>query len=390
MTMYPHQTERLDGVLEAFGVDALVATSPADVAYLTGFWSLSRAVFDAEVFAVYAKAGTALVIPTIDAPAFAAGDAAADHVACHGRFHVNLAERADEHARRAARLATAPTDSAADGLARVLDALGLGKARVGLDDTGLLRPAADAIAARFAARRVTPAVGAVARARAVKSPYEIDCLAQALRIAEESIHAVLGELKPGTTEREAVALYEHAVTAQRATPYATTITFGENAALPAAYPSERALRTGELVRFDLGCIFKGYRGDVARMAVVGEPGEREQRAYDAVEAGVQAALDAIRPGVEGGAVFEAAVTAVRAAGLPEFRRHQVGHGIGLAPAEAPWLRPGGDTLEAGMVLRVETPYYELGGFGVSVKETVLVTRGGATVVNRSHRGLVIL
>ncbi|PYM23097.1 MAG: hypothetical protein DMD80_26865, partial [Candidatus Rokuibacteriota bacterium] len=63
--MYPHQTERLDGVLEAFGVDALVATSPADVAYLTGFWSLSHAVFDAEILAVYSKAGTALVIPTI-------------------------------------------------------------------------------------------------------------------------------------------------------------------------------------------------------------------------------------------------------------------------------------------------------------------------------------
>src|SRR3989442_498579 len=98
--MYPHQTERLDGVLEAFGVDALVATSPADVAYLTGFWSLSHAVFDAEILAVYSKAGTALVIPTIDAPAFAAGDAAADHVACHGRVHVNLAVRDGPRLRR--------------------------------------------------------------------------------------------------------------------------------------------------------------------------------------------------------------------------------------------------------------------------------------------------
>src|SRR3989442_1045077 len=247
--MYPHQTERLDGVLEAFGVDALVATSPADVAYLTGFWSLSHAVFDAEILAVYSKAGTALVIPTIDAPA----------------------------------------------------------------------------------------VGAVARARAVKSPYEIDCLAQTLRIAEESIHAVLGELKPGTTEREAVALYEHAVTAQRAAPYAATITFGENAALPAAYPSERALRAGELVRFDLGCVFKGYRGDVARMAVVGEPGEREQRAYDAVEAGVQAALDAIRPGVEGGAVFEAAGAPRRAARPAGIRPRHLCHRIRLEPGQSPLL-----------------------------------------------------
>jgi Xaa-Pro aminopeptidase len=39
---------------------------------------------------------------------------------------------------------------------------------------------------------------------------------------------------------------------------------------------------------------------------------------------------------------------------------------------------------------VEAPYYELGGFGVSIKETVLVTRGGASALNRSHRGLVIL
>ena len=386
--MYPHQTERLDAALEASGADALVATSAPDVAYVTGFWSFSRGVYPADIAAVYSRSGTALVIPTIDAPALAAGEGAADHVACHGRFFVNLAERADEHARRAAQLAAEPAETAADALARVLEALGLRGARIGMDDGA--RPGTAAIAARLSRFRLTPAAGAVARARAVKGPYEIDCLAQALRIAEEAIHAVLGDLKAGTTEREAVDLYERAVAARGATPYATIIAFGANAALPAAPAGDRALRPGDLVRFDLGCVFKGYRGDVARMAILGEPDVRAQRAYDAVEAGVQAALDAIRPGVEGGAVFEAAVAAVRDAGLPAFRRHHVGHGIGLEPAEAPWLRPGGETLEAGMVLRAETPYYELGAFGVNVKETALVTRSGATVVNRSHRGLVLL
>jgi Xaa-Pro aminopeptidase len=385
--VYPHQIERLDAALEAFGVDALIATSAADVAYITGFWSFSRSVYPADIAAVYSKAGTALVIPSIDAPAFAAGDGAADRVVCHGRFFVNLAERADEHARRAVELATHPTETAAEALARALEALGLRATRVGIDDA---RPSGVPIAARLARFRLTPTVGAVAGARAVKAPYEIECLAPALRIAEEAIHAVLGDLKPGTTEREAVELYERAVAARRGTPYAAMIALGPDAALPAAPPGERALRAGELVRFDVGCIFKGYRGDVARMAILGEPNPRAQRAYDAVEAGVQAALDAIRPGVEGAAVFESAVAAVRDAGLPEFRRHHVGHGIGLEPAEAPWLRPGGERLEAGMVLRVEAPYYELGGFGVSIKETVLVTRGGASALNRSHRGLVIL
>lgn len=384
--MYPHQTERLDAALAAAGVDAVIATAPADVAYLTGFWSFSRGVYPAEIAAVYAPAGTGLVIPALDAPAFAASDAAAEHVACHGRFFVNVAERADEHLRRAASLAADAADTAGEALAHVLERLGLRGANVGIDDAAL----ASALTARLSRFRLVSGVDAVARARVVKGPWEIDCLARALSIAEESIHAVLGELKPGITERETVALHERAVVARGATPYATMIAFGADTALPAAPPGDRALRLGDLVRFDLGCIFKGYRGDVARMAILGEPDERAQRAYDAVEAGVQAALDAVRPGVDGGAIFETAIAAVRGAGLPEFKRHHTGHGIGLEPAEAPWLQPRGDSLEAGMVLRVEAPYYELGRFGVAVKETVLVTRGGAAVVNRSHRGLVVL
>jgi Xaa-Pro aminopeptidase len=385
--MYPHQSERLDGALDAFGVDAVVATAAADVAYVTGFWSFSRDVYPAEIAAVYGKTGTALVIPAIDAPAFTSGDAAADHVACHRPFFVDLAERAEPHARTAARLVAESAETATDALTRVLDALGLRGARIGIDAAP---SGATTIAGGLSKFHTVPAVGAVSRARVVKGPYEIDCLAQALRIAEEAIHTVLGELKAGTTEREAVELYERAVASHGATPYATMIAFGPNTALPAAPPGERTLRPGELVRFDLGAIFKGYRGDVARMAVLGEPDARAERVYDAVEAGVQAALDTIRPGVQGKTVFDAAVAAVHGAGVPSFRRHHVGHGIGLEPAEAPWLRPDGETLEAGMVLRAETPYYELGGFGVNVKETVLVTRSGATAVNRSHRGLVVL
>jgi Xaa-Pro aminopeptidase len=44
----------------------------------------------------------------------------------------------------------------------------------------------------------------------------------------------------------------------------------------------------------------------------------------------------------------------------------------------------------GEVLTIQTPYYEIGSMGATVKDTVLVTSGGARVMNRSHRGLVIL
>ena len=389
--MYPHQAERLEGALARLGVAAIVATSPANVAYVTGFRSPSRDVHPASaVFAVYTRTGTALVIPAVDAPAFAAGDVDASHVVCYGTFRVDVAHGADATARRAAELTTAAVPSPADALAAVLHALGVADGAVGLDSAPLTESTARAVVARLAGTKLHPASGALAEARLVKGPYEIDCLQQALRIAEESIHEVLGELPAGTTEREAASVYERALGRRGARPSATIIAFGPNTALPVMAPGDRALRKGDFVRFDVGCVFKGYHAAVARMAVLGEPTPGQQVRYDAIEAGIDAALAAIRPGATASSVLAAAVAAVRAAGIPAFRRHHAGHGIGLEPAEPPWLTADGPVLEPGMVLAVEAPFYELGAAGLHVRETVLVNNAGAAPMNRSNRGLVVL
>jgi Xaa-Pro dipeptidase len=388
--VYPHQAERLTAALDGAGVDALVAATAANVAYVTGFRSLFRAVYPAsESYAIVTRDGTALIVPTIDAPAVVESDADATHVVCHGRFHLAL-EDAGGGAQRLRELAKAPAASAADALAAALDALGVRRGRLGLDDAGLPASRRAALAERLSAFTLVPGSDALATARWVKGPYEIDCLRQALWAAEEAINVVLGMLRPGVTEREAATAFEHEVTQRGATPEATIIVFGPGSAIPAPWPSDRALRAGDFVRFDLGCAIKGYHGDVARMAVMDEPSARQQTQFDAISAGVQEALDAIRPGVTGATVFETAVTATRKAGLASFDRHHVGHGIGLETAESPWLAPGGGALEAGMILRVEAPYYVAGETGLNVKETVLVTRGGVHALNRSHRGLVLL
>jgi Xaa-Pro aminopeptidase len=380
--VYPHQTERLTEALERGGLDALVAASPANVAYVTGFWSMFRAVYPAtEMYAVVTRGGTALVVPTIDTPAVAERAADVDHVLGYGRFVLDRAGRSE---------VAEPHPDATAALVAALEMLGVRGGHLGLDDAQMPAAPAKALAERLAAFKTTSASEAFAVARTVKSPYEIDCLQQALRIAEEGINSVLAMLRPGVTEREAAVLFEHEVTRQGAAPYCTIIAFGAGSAIPAPWASERVLRMGDLVRFDLGCVAKGYRSDVARMAVMGEPSTRQQDTFDALHAGVEAAIDAARPGVTGGDVFDAALAAVRAAGLATFDRHHVGHGIGLEAAETPWLRPGGGSLEMGMILRVETPYYVIGEAGLNLKETVLITRTGAHSLNRSHRGLVVL
>jgi Xaa-Pro aminopeptidase len=389
--MYPHQHERLTEALERARLDALVAASPANVAYLTGFRSLARAVAPAlETYAVVTRAGTALVVPTLDAPAVVEAGVEVGHLACHGRFHFDTAAAHGDAAQRLGRLVAEPAATAADALAAVLAQLDVDGGRVGLDDAGLPAPRLAALRERLGAATLLPGSAALTAARVVKGPYEIDRLQRALHVAEEAVNVVLALLGAGVTEREAAEAFEREVIAQGATPYCTIVAFGAGAAIPAPWPSDRALRAGDFVRFDLGCVVDGYHSDVARMAVLGEPTRSQQAAFDALHAGLEAALHAVRPGAAGADALHAAIEAARRAGLPRFARHHVGHGIGLEPVEPPWLAPDGGALEMGTVLRVETPYYVVGESGLNVKETVLVTRTGAHALNRSHRGLVVL
>ncbi len=389
--MYPHQAERLTAALERDGLHALVAASPANVAYVTGFWSLARAVEPStEVYAVVAPGGTALVVPTSEALAVTEGDVQADHVVCHGRFHYTDPDKTRDSVRRLRKVTGVSTPHAADALAAALAAVGVRAGRVGLDDASLPAARVDALGQRLTGCTLVPATDALSTARLVKSPYEIDCLQQALHVTEQSIDRVLDLLRPGVTEHEAATAFTHEATQRGAIPYRTIIAFGDRAAVPTPWPSDRALRLGELVRFDVGCVAKGYRSNVARMAVMGEPSERQQAVFDTLHGGLEAALEALRPGADGGQVFDTAVAAIRKGGLSHYERHHMGHAIGLEPTESPWLAPGGAALEMGMVLCAETPYYVVDEAGFTLTETALVTRSGAHVLNRSHRGLIVL
>lgn len=103
----------------------------------------------------------------------------------------------------------------------------------------------------------------------VKGPYEIECLERGLHVAEDGANAVIQMLEPGVTERAAATLYEERIVKRGAAPCCTIVAAGQRSAIPAPYPSERALRSGDLVRLEVGCVLKGYHADLARTAVVG-------------------------------------------------------------------------------------------------------------------------
>ena len=391
--MYPHQRDRLTEVLQREGWEALIATTPENCAYVTGFRSMNQAVYRTRQFGLFTRRGTALVVPAVDLAAIFATGVEVDHVTCFGGFVSSYAEplgKVEERIRSVADGLRSPTPGAA--VAAALEFLGVRAGSVGLDEGYLTIQVWQHVTKALASVTVVPAWSPLLGARRVKSPYEIECLERALHIAEESVNVVIQLLKPGVTEKEAAAAYEGEVLKRGGRPYGVMIAMGEGSSVPTPpLPTDRQLRAGDLVRLDVGCAWNGYHSEVARTAVMGQPTPRQQTAYDAIQTGVEAGIDAMKPGVPAGRIFEAAVGAVHSAGLTQFRRGHLGHGIGLEPYERPKLAGGNETpLVAGEVLRIETPHYEHGWAGLNVKETVLVTAGGARVLNHSRRGLVVL
>jgi Xaa-Pro aminopeptidase len=390
--MRRHAEARLTRVLEAADLDALVATTTENLYYLTGFRSISHALFRGlELYGVYTRAGTALVIPFIDTTGVAADEIVVDHLACYGKFFFEYADDPGAIGRKIREWTAAPAASAADALAAVLGDLGVLGKRVGLDEANLFPQTWRTLEERLAGTTLVPGYQHLRAARMVKSPEEIARLERAAQIAEDGIAAVLAALEPGVTEREAASIYEQEVLRRGASPFFTVITIGERAALADVYPGARALRPGELVRFDLGCIYEGYRSDIARTAVLGQPTDKQARYYAAALAGEQAGIAAMKPGTPVSRIFEVAMRVTRERGIPHYQRNHVGHGIGLEPYDLPTINATTATpLEPGMVFCVETPYYEHGWGGIQVEDAVEITSTGARRLTRSSQDLAIV
>ena len=390
--MNDHIKARLAGVLEAEGLDALVATTTENLYYVTGFRSISHALFRGlELYGVFTRRGTAIVIPYIDTTGVAADGIAVDRLACYGKFFFEYADDPGVIGAKVKQWTAAPAASPGDAFAGVLGDLGVLGQRVGLDEAGLFPQAWQRLEEQLRGTTIVPAYQLFRRARSVKGPDEVSRLERAAQIAEDGIAAVLAMLKPGVTESEAAHVYEQEVLRRGAAPFFTVITIGERAALADVYPSERALAPGELVRFDLGCVVKGYRSDISRTAVLGRPTDKQARYYGAALAGEKAAIAAMRPGVPVSQIFETAMRVTREQGIPHYQRLHVGHGIGLEPYDPPTINAAASMpLEPGMVFCVETPYYEHGWGGVQVEDAIEITATGTRRLTRSSQDLAIV
>ncbi|MCT9000171.1 M24 family metallopeptidase [Chelativorans intermedius] len=389
--------DRLHARMAELQLDAVIATTPENVTYTSGFWALPQWIRRGpQAYVVWPAPGKGeaeIVTSTATLDLVADQQIWVERVRRYGAFHVDgNPDAKDPVSQRLIELQEAHDhgDALSALVAGITDA-GLSRARIGIDEIGLMPGQLEALRERLPGASLVPAAGLFRNARAVKTPEEIARLARVAEIAERSIKAALGVAREGVSEVELARAF-HAQTVQDdAFPVLGCIGFGERSALMNVQPSDRRLRQGNVIRFDVGGRYRHYRADIARIATFGEPSEEVRRYHRALLAGVERACELIRPGARVADVFEAAVETVRREGIGHYRRNHVGHGIGIDGYDAPSLTATSDEIiEAGMVLCVETPYYELGRWGLQVEDMVVVRADGVERLMATSGDLIVV
>jgi Xaa-Pro aminopeptidase len=161
-------------------------------------------------------------------------------------------------------------------------------------------------------------------------------------------------------------------------------------------PGSGPLREGEPIIIDIWPMDdeSACYADMTRTFVVGEVPDDLAEWHRLTEEALEATRAAVRPGVNGRAIYDIACEVYENAGIPTQRTkadgeilrdgffHGLGHGVGLDVHEEPGLGRSGDDLIVGDVITLEPGTYRQGYGGVRLEDLVLVTEdGGETLTN---------
>src|SRR5919106_179525 len=226
-------------------------------------------------------------------------------------------------------------------------------------------------------------------AREIKNVDEVMLLSTAASMVDAAYQLILEEMKPGIRESDLVAdvnklLYEsgsehvegiNAVGGERGNPHPHDF-------------SDRMLRPGDTVYFDILHAYNGYRTCYYRTLNVGRATPAQRDAYKRAREWLDAAIETVKPGATTDQIARLWPTAEEF-GFPsemEAFALQFGHGLGLNLHERPIISRlvSLDTpmeLKEGMVFALETWAPSSDGFSAArIEEEVVLTQNGGKVI----------
>lgn len=232
----------------------------------------------------------------------------------------------------------------------------------------------------------------LALSRSRKDGEELALLRKASAIADAVAEKLRQFIRPGMKERDiagAIPDFFDELGADGVS-FNPIVAAGANGSMPHYGGDQRVIEENDVVLLDFGCRYKGYCSDMTRTLFTGVPTEEQKRVYETVRLAQAAGEAAVKPGATGQDVDRAARRVIVEAGYGEYFFNRLGHGVGLAVHETPYIIEGNDApLEPGNVFSIEPGIYLPGKFGIRIENLVVVKPdGNCEALNKFPRELI--
>jgi Xaa-Pro aminopeptidase len=234
--------------------------------------------------------------------------------------------------------------------------------------------------------------------RLVKLPREVQAIAEAMRRAEDAMHAAISAIRQAEMRDGVLWWHGEVLTAEvikrlitrqlldeGLIAQHTIVACGENGCDPHNEGSG-PLRAGHSIIIDIfpRDLTSRYYADITRTVVRGRAPDTLRRMYDAVAAGQRCAFHLIRDGADAETIHGEVQRALEEHGFQTGEIngrmqgffHGTGHGLGLEVHELPRISKVKTTLRTGNVVTVEPGLYYSGVGGVRIEDVVVVTETG--------------
>jgi Xaa-Pro aminopeptidase len=335
--------------------DAILITDVLNVRYLTGFTGSNGALL--------------------------LGPGGLELIATDGRYLIQVAAQAPD-------LECLDARDVAPAL--VARAAAHGVRRLAIEAAEVTLERHDAMAGAAAGMALIPTTSMVEKLRVVKDDDELAALTRACQITDAAFADLLTQLRSGVSEQDMAwrlraSIREHG---GDGLAFDSIVAFGPHSAIPHHVPTDRALAPGDFIKLDFGARSAGYHADMTRTVVLG-PAAQWQRDLHGLVQGIQAECrDAAVMGALPRDLDAQAREAISAAGYQTA--HGLGHGVGLAVHELPFLsaRSTADRLTARVPVTIEPGVYLPERGGVRIEDTIIVGTDGTRSLTTSSRDLI--
>ena len=226
------------------------------------------------------------------------------------------------------------------------------------------------------------------RLRSIKSPEEIACLREGLRLGELAMQAMIEAVKPGMTELQLTGvavdtLYRNGAECEAHTVYAFG---GKKTNNAISRGTHRRFEKGDIVQINVGGKIDGYSPSVGRPVCLGKMTDEQKRLIEFGKDMHYKTYEWMQAGVISGDIAKKYEDYVKKAGFGDYYLYGPCHGLGMIEVEKPWLETvSAYALEPNMTFQADT-FFAAKDFGLRWENGLLVTASGpAEMLNSGAR-----